>query len=87
MSMTDTSLDAYNDKVKPTLAKRQQDVYDAILSSPNHTAAEYARDLIKPVNTISGRFGELRKLNKIQRVERRQCNVTKGNAWTWRAVP
>jgi len=86
MALVDTSRDAYNEVVKPTLAKRQQDVYDAIVLSPNHTAAEYARDLVKPVNTISGRFGELRKLNKIARVERRQCNVTKGMAYTWRDV-
>ena len=83
--MIDTSLDAWNN-VKSTLKKRQFEVYKAIAESPNHTAAEYAQDLVRPVNTISGRFGELRELGKIKKVEKRRCRVTQGVAWTWSVV-
>lgn len=81
--MQDTSLETWCNAVKPQLTERQLEIYQAIIKSPNHTAAEYAQQLVRPVNTISGRFGELKDLGKIQRIERRQCNVTKGNAWTW----
>jgi len=82
--MQDTSLESWCNTVKPQLTERQLEIYQTIQKSPNHTAAEYAQQLVRPVNTISGRFGELRDLGKIQRIQRRQCNVTKGNAWTWK---
>jgi len=84
--MIDTSLEAWTTVIKPELHKKQQIIFDVIKNKPNHTAAEYAQDLVRPVNTISGRFGELLKLGKITRVEKRRCNATKGIAWTWRAV-
>ena len=84
--MIDTSLEAWTTAIKPDLAKKQQIIFDAIRDNPNHTAAEYAQDLVRPVNTISGRFGELFKLGKIVRVQRRQCTATKGMAWTWRVA-
>lgn len=73
-------------RVKETLTKKQNEIYVIILQHPNKTAAQYAQLLVKPVNTISGRFGELRKLGKIERVERIICPVTKGSAWTMRAI-
>ena len=86
MALVDTSLDAWNDVIKPQLHKKQQIIYDIIIQNPNQTAAEYAQDLVRPVNTISGRFGELATLGKIARVEKRRCNATKGMAWTWRII-
>lgn len=84
--MIDTSLEAWTTAIKPDLAKKQQIIFDSIEKYPNLTAAEHAQKLIRPVNTISGRFGELNKLGKITRVERRCCKVTKGMAWTWRVI-
>ena len=81
----DTSLEAWI-KVKKELTKKQHEIYQLIKEHPNKTAAQYAQLLTKPVNTISGRFGELRKLRKIVRVERLQCPVTKSSAWTMRVV-
>lgn len=83
--MVDTSLDAYAE-VRMTLTTRQNEVYELIKNYPNRTAAEYARLLIKPVNAVSGRFGELRKIGRIKRVEKRQCFITKGMAWTLRVI-
>ena len=83
--MIDTSLDAYQG-IKEKLPKKQQETYDIIKKYPNKTAAQYAQILVKPVNTISGRFGELRKSGKIVRVEKVQCPVTKGRSWTLRVV-
>lgn len=91
--MQDTSLDVWYGTVQPNINKKQLEIYQAIQKSPNHTAAEYAKDLVKPVNSISGRFTELGQgtektpgLNLIKRVVRRECNVTKGNAWTWTMI-
>ena len=90
--MVDTSLDAYQ-KVKETLTKRQTEIYEIIQQHPNKTAAQYAQILVKPVNTVSGRFSELGAgteknpgINVIKRVEKIQCPVTKGMAWTLRVV-
>lgn len=84
--MIGTSLDAWTRAIKPDLAKKQQIIFNIIEKKPNLTAAEYAQELIRPVNTISGRFGELSKLGKIARVERRICKVTTGTAWTWKVI-
>lgn len=92
MMVQDTSLEAWIG-VKKTLAKRQQETYDLVKKYPNKTVAQYAQILVKPVNTISGRFGELGKgteknpgMNLIKRVEKIQCPVTKGMAWTMRVI-
>jgi len=88
--MLDTSLDAWN-IVNQTLKKRQKEIYQAVLKYPNHTAAELGAIIHKPVNSISGRFSELGSgtdkhsgMNVIMRVEKRECAVTKNQAWTWR---
>jgi len=83
--MIDTSLEAWVG-VKKNLTKKQNEIYQIIQQYPNKTAAQYAQILVKPVNTISGRFGELCKLGKTVRVEKIQCPVTKGMAWTLRVV-
>lgn len=92
MMVQDTSYEAWL-RVKETLTKKQNEIYVIILQHPNKTAAQYAQILVKPVNTISGRFGELGKgteknpgMNLIKRVEKVQCPVTKGMAWTMRAI-
>lgn len=88
--MVDTSQNAW-EIVKPTLKQRQKEIYDAVLKYPNHTAAELGVIISKPVNSISGRFSELGSgtdkhpgMNVIMRVERRECAVTKNDAWTWK---
>lgn len=85
MMVQDTSYEAWL-RVKETLTKKQNEIYVIILQHPNKTAAQYAQILVKPVNTISGRFGELRKLGMIVRGEKVQCPVTKGMAWTMRVI-
>lgn len=89
MMVNDTSLNAW-EIVKPTLKKRQKEIYDAVLKHPNHTAAELGVIIRKPANAISGRFSELGSgthkhagMNVIMHVEKRECAVTKNLAWTW----
>jgi len=88
----DTSLEAWIG-VKKNLTKKQNEIYELIKQHPNKTAAQYAQILVKPVNSISGRFGELGKgteknpgMNVIKRVEKIQCPITKGMAWTMRVI-
>ncbi len=90
--MLDTSLDAWS-KVKSTITLRQKEIFEAVLEYPDRTTAELADKLVKPVNTISGRFSELGPgteknpgINIIARSGRRICTRTKGMAYTWRVV-
>ncbi len=83
--MIDTSLDAFNE-VKKTLAKRQQQVYNAIFKLPNRTSAEYAKTLLLPLRSVAPRITEMLQDGKIKRGERRTCFVTGGSAYTLRIV-
>ena len=85
MMVQDTSFEAWK-QVKETLSTRQQVVYEKIKKFPNHTSGEYACMLKCHTNSSAPRITELKKLNKIFRVERRECAVTKGTSWTWRVV-
>lgn len=78
----DTSLESWT-KVKPKLGKLHTRVYEAISRHPDHTTAELSLILHIPIQTISGRPGELLAKGLVKRVERRQCSVTKNNAYTW----
>jgi len=80
--MIDTSLDAWK-ITKPKLGKIHTRVYDAIAKYPYHTTAELGLILHIPTQTIAGRPGELCTKGLIKRVEKRECGVTKNQAWTW----
>jgi len=83
--MIDTSLDAYA-KVKETLSKRQEEVYDTLVKYPNRTSAELAKIMCLPLRSVAPRLTEMLQNNKIQRVDRRVCFVTGGNAYTLRVI-
>lgn len=83
--MADTSLDAWK-TIKETLSTRQLAVYHTIRKYPEHTSAEIACIMRCHTNSSAPRITELRKLNKVVRVLRRECAVTHGIAWTWSIV-
>lgn len=83
--MIDTSQNAWQ-IVKPKLGKLHAKVYEAIVEYPLHTTAELGLILRIHTQSIAGRPGELSKKGLIRRVEKRECAVTKNQAWTWRAV-
>lgn len=78
----DTSLDAW-EIVKPKLGKIHTRVYEAIIEYPFHTTAELGLILHIPTQSMAGRPGELSKKGLIKRIGKRECAVTKNQAWTW----
>lgn len=54
-------LETYHEKIKPELTERQQKVLEAIDKIQPCTMHEVADKMNVPLNTISGRFGELVK--------------------------
>lgn len=80
--LVDTSLEAWV-KAKPKLGKLHSLVFEAIQKYPEHTTAELGAILHIPTQSIAGRPGELLTKGLVKRVEKRECAVTKNNAWTW----
>jgi len=80
--MVDTSLNAW-EITKAKLGKIHTRLYDVISRFPDHTTAEYGVMLHILNPTIGGRPGELCRKGLIKRVEKRECAVTKNQAWTW----
>lgn len=81
----DTSLDAWQN-IKKELSSRQAQVLNTIMKHPDHTNNELSKIMRIPLQSVTPRTGELLKLGKIKRVERRACSVTGGNSWTWRVI-
>lgn len=65
------SLKVYKDKVAPTLMGRKLEVYNAIVELGGEaTLWEIGQHLNLPLNCISGRPGELKKMNMIEASEK-----------------
>ena len=75
MPVRDTSLIAFQN-ILHTLSRRQAQVYFAFKDSPqdNLTDGELSKILRLPINSITGRRGELEKLGVIIDVGRRRCS-------------
>ena len=78
-----TSLFAYQNEVKPTLGERQKVIYEALKTRDNFTNTELANYLDFPINTVTPRVGELRKLGLVQISEIRMCKVTGRRVISW----
>lgn len=61
----ENSLDTYHETIEPELTNRQEQVLNAIEEIGPCTMHEVSNFMGVPLNTISGRFGELVKKNKI----------------------
>jgi predicted transcriptional regulator len=60
------SLFAFDYSVKPTLTKRQEQVYEVIKNNPGITLREIAEKLSSFSHVLSGRIGELKSKSKIK---------------------
>lgn len=78
-----TSLFAYHGEVKPTLGERQKVIYNALRSRPNFTNTELAEYLNFPINTVTPRVGELRKLGLVRQAGIRTCKITGRTVISW----
>jgi hypothetical protein len=80
----DTSLFAYSVATQ-NLGAKQKQVLDALRFFPDATNAEIAAHLRWPVNRITPRILELRKMELVFDGGRRTCKVTGSTAHCWRA--
>ena len=81
----DTSTQAYHTLVEPHLGERQSTVLDLLFRTVNDlTNAEIADLLDWPINCVTPRVYELRKMGFVEESRRRLCNVTRNAAYAWR---
>lgn len=80
----DTSLFAYKLATK-NLGAKQKDVLDALRFFADATNAELGERLGWPVNRITPRILELRRMDLVLDAGRRKCKVTGSCAHAWRA--
>lgn len=71
--MNKNSLLAYKN-LTPELTKRQAEVFEIFQNGGEYTDQEVAQKLGWPINRVSGRVGDLIKLNKIVVAGRKQQN-------------
>lgn len=82
-----TSHNAYHGDVLPTLGERQQAVYEAFLNETNGmTNTELSTRLGWPINTVTPRVFELRKIGMLRESTKRSCTITGRRAIEWVVV-
>ena len=84
MAINDTSLWAYA-RATQNLGKKQKEVLDCLRYFPDATNAEISQKLGWPVNRITPRILELRKLELVIDAGKRRCRVTGSPAHAWKA--
>lgn len=82
----ETSLLAYNNYTKPHLAETQQAVFQALLTRESFTNNELAHYMDWPINSVTPRIFELRKMGKVVAVIKRPCAISGRTAIAWRAI-
>lgn len=80
-----TSRSAYYE-IQPTLGNRQHVVLDCIREYGPITNTEISVKLKIPINAITPRTKELRKLGLVSSSGKRTCNVTGKTCLVWEAV-
>lgn len=82
MAINELSLIAWG-QFRGKLTRRQKEVYEILLKVRKPvTAAELARIIGRPINTISGRITELKRHGLILVAGRRKCHATGQTAAT-----
>src|SRR5579864_4507139 len=81
----DTSLAAF-DSIQPKLGEKQNKVLQTLRLLPNATNAELAAKLGWPINTITPRCQELRKMGLVLDAGKRTCKQTGSTAHAWKTV-
>ena len=84
MNLQSTSLRAYHHEIEPTLGDRQQAVLDELGRHINRTNNELANFLGWPINTVTPRIFELRRMGKVVEDFKRPCRITGRTAIAWK---
>jgi Mn-dependent DtxR family transcriptional regulator len=84
MPVARTSIDTFHGEVVDTLGDRQRRVFNMLSMLSEATNSEIARALAFPINTVTPRVLELRKLGLVEHARTRPCHVTGRNAKAWR---
>lgn len=80
----DTSAEVYFKNVYPNLGHRQAVVLHHLRNaSVALTNAEIAAALVRPINEITPRTNELRKIGLVIDAGRRECRITGNSAHQW----
>lgn len=82
--VTETSRQAYYSEIKPTLGERQKLVYGIFSGNTNWTNSEIADYLGIPINTVTPRVFELRKMGLLVEAIKRPCRITGRTAIAWK---
>jgi Mn-dependent DtxR family transcriptional regulator len=80
----DTSLWAYAQATQH-LGAKQKAVLDTLRFFPDATNAEIAARMNIPINTVTPRTGELRKMGLVLEAGVRRCKITGNRAHSWKA--
>lgn len=81
--MRQTSIRAYNE-IKQELGRRQAEVLKALETLRNASDKELARELGRPINSITPRRNELVKKGLVEEHRREPCSVTGRKVIKWR---
>jgi hypothetical protein len=79
-----TSLWAYAQATQ-NLGAKQKQVLDTLRYFPDATNAEIAARMGIPINTVTPRTGELRKMGLVLEAGVRRCKITGNRAHAWKA--
>jgi hypothetical protein len=82
-----TSLFAYHGEVQGKMGRKQEQVVDVFTEysqQEGFTNSELASLLRWPINTVTPRVYELRKMGKIIESYRRKCYITGRHAIAWK---
>lgn len=81
--MQQTSLFSYKNEILPILGERQKVIYEALQTRKNFTNTELAHQLNFPINTVTPRVNELRKMSLVRLAETRKCEITGRMCCAW----
>lgn len=84
--MQQTSLDAYNQAVRPHLGEKQREVYNMLKQYPDLTNQEIRLKLGWQISTVTPRTKELRQMKYVIESGKRQCRVTGFRVMAWKIV-
>lgn len=79
----DTSLQAYETEVRPTLGARQWEVKKVLADHVNMTNAEISRALGWEINRVTPRVNELVKMGYVEAAGKRLCMQTGRRVYAW----
>lgn len=66
--IAETSLQVYNQEIRPNLTKKQEEVFKAALNASDWTGADLAAYMGRAYSSISGRILELVRAGKLEHV-------------------